>query len=219
MPQTPGKISKTLLVVDDDVGPRESVRMSVADRYNFHGASSGEEAIEFVRRNTVDVAVVDLRMPVMSGVDVLKCIRVISPETRVIILTGYETKESYLECLRLGAYDYLTKPFNVVELRAAIDGAMTGSNSVSRSVVVALLSSGPHRETPGRNISRTSLPDELQGVLGSYLHDLKGEFLNLGAFVDRIREASQDNSEAQKQLDYIQESVALAQVIVRRLLD
>jgi DNA-binding NarL/FixJ family response regulator/anti-sigma regulatory factor (Ser/Thr protein kinase) len=208
-----------VLVVDDEVGPRESVHVSVADRYNYHGAGSGEEAVEFIRKNTVDVVVLDLKMPGMSGIDVLKCIRVISPETRVIILTGYESQESARESARLGACDYLVKPFNVPELREAIDRAMSRRNSVSRSEVLRLFDSRPPQETSTPSVRPASLPDEFQGVLGSYLHDLKGEFVNLGAVVDRLRELLQDNPEAKTQCDHMQESITLAQVIVRRLLD
>lgn len=219
MPQKSDKLSKMVLVVDDEMGPRYSVRMAVADRYNCHTVASGEEAVEFVRKNTVDVAVVDLKMPRMSGIDVLRCIREISPVTRVIILTGYETEETYLESLRLGAYDYLIKPFDVSHLGTVIDEAMTGSNSASHSVVATLLVGLQSREAPTHHLRRSSLPDELQGVMGAYLHDLKGELLNLSAFAEQLRTASQDNPDAKAQCDYIQESTALAQVFVRRLLD
>jgi len=219
--ETPTNTAKMVLVVDDAEGPRESVRVSVADLYNVHCVASGEEAIEFVRKNSVDVAVVDLKMPGMSGIDVLKCIRVISPETRVMILTGYESLETARESVRLGACDYFAKPFSVPVLREAIGKAMSQVNSVPRSEVLAVFAAPPPppQETPAQNVRHTSLPDEFQGVLGSYLHDLKGEFVNLGAFVDRLRELLPDNPHARTQCDRMQESITLSQVIVRRLLD
>src|ERR1019366_2155535 len=75
------------------------------------------------------------------------------------------------------------------------------------------------KEIPARNVAHISLLDEFQGVLGSYLHDLKGEFVNLSAFVDRLRELLPDNPHARTQCDHMQESITLSQVIVRRLLD
>lgn len=219
MPPTRNNISKTVLVIDDEEGPRESVRVSVADRYDCHTAASGWEGLEFVRKNIVDVAVVDLKMPSISGIGVLESIRQISPATRVIILTGYETETTYVQSLRLGAYAYLIKPLDVLKLRAVIDGAMTGCDCVAHSVVVDLLDARSSEEQVARELRRTSLPDELQGVLGSYLHDLKSEFLNVGVFVEQVGKMTEDKPEVKKVCGYIQESVGLAQVIVRRLLD
>ena len=111
----------TLLIVDDETGPRESLRMVFRDRFNCVVATCGREGIEYAREHTVDAAVLDIKMPDMSGVDVLREIKRFDPHTECIMLTGYETLETARAALRFGATDYLNKPFDVFSMRQLID--------------------------------------------------------------------------------------------------
>jgi signal transduction histidine kinase len=111
----------TLLIVDDEAGPRESLRIVFKDRYNCVLASCAREGVECARQNTVDVAILDIRMPDLSGVEVLRELKKIDPDIEVIMLTGYETVETARSALRLGAADYLNKPFDVFSIRELIE--------------------------------------------------------------------------------------------------
>ena len=110
----PGK--ETILVVDDESGPRESLRMILKPLYEVHTASNGREALELMRSKDIHVVTLDLNMPGLSGIDVLKEIRKCKPNTEVIVITGYGTLNNAQEAIRFGAGDFISKPFNVADI-------------------------------------------------------------------------------------------------------
>src|SRR5881409_4430961 len=115
---------RTLLIVDDEEGPRQSLRIVFKDDYNILLADSGNKAVELVKQYSVDAAVLDIRMSGMSGVELLGRLKEIDPTIEVIMLTAYETIETARQALRLGACDYLTKPFDLSTMRTAVANAM-----------------------------------------------------------------------------------------------
>jgi len=106
----------TILVVDDELGPRESLRMILKPLYEVHTASGGQEAVGFIQNQDIDVVTLDLKMPGISGIDVLKEIKKFRPNTDVIIITGYGTLDNAQEAIRFGAGDLISKPFDVAEI-------------------------------------------------------------------------------------------------------
>src|SRR6059036_2285192 len=114
----------TLLFVDDEEGPRQSLRIVFKDDYTILLADTGTKAVELARQHPIDAAVLDIRMSGMSGVELLGKLKEIDPSIEVIMLTAYETIETARQALRLGACDYLTKPFDISTMRAAIANAM-----------------------------------------------------------------------------------------------
>ncbi len=113
--------SSNILIVDDEIGPRESLRMILKTNYNVHCVDNGNAAIQMVQRNQIDIVTLDLKMPGLSGVDTLKQIRAIDPDVVVIIITGDGTLKSAIEAIRYGVFDYIPKPFNVPEIMAIIE--------------------------------------------------------------------------------------------------
>jgi len=113
--------SANILIVDDEIGPRESLRMILKPHYNILTADNGNSAIQLLQQNEVDVVTLDLKMPGMSGIDTLKEIRSIASDVMVIIITGYGTLKSAIEAIRYGVFDYIAKPFNVPEIMSIID--------------------------------------------------------------------------------------------------
>ncbi|HUJ70709.1 MAG TPA: response regulator [Verrucomicrobiae bacterium] len=111
----------TLLIVDDEPGPRESLRIVFKDRYHCVIATCGREGIEYAREHAVDAAVLDIKMPDLSGVDVLRELKEIDPDIECVMLTGYETIETARAAVRYGAADYLNKPFDVFTVRDVLD--------------------------------------------------------------------------------------------------
>ena len=107
---------ETILVVDDEAGPRESLRMILKFLYEVHTASDGQEAVCFIRENDINLITLDLNMPGLSGIDVLKEIRNLRPNTEVIVITGYGTLSNAQEAFRFGAGDFISKPFNVADI-------------------------------------------------------------------------------------------------------
>ena len=112
-----------MLIVDDEEGPRQSVKIIFKDEYNVLLASDGATGLELARKNPVDVAILDILMTGMTGIEVLKHLKEFTPTTEVVMLTAYETIETARQALRLGACDYLNKPFDIPTMRSAIGRA------------------------------------------------------------------------------------------------
>ena len=113
-----------LLVVDDDPDFRGTVARRFLRRgYRVHEASDGAEALAVADRRDIDVAILDMIMPGMNGLELLKRLKAAVPECEAIMLTGQGTVESAVEAMKLGAYDYLSKPFPLAEIELLIQKA------------------------------------------------------------------------------------------------
>lgn len=114
-----------ILVVDDDETVRRSYRRSLASsQCNVEVAWDGREALQAMEHQAFDVVLLDLRMPGMDGMAVLKAIKQKWPDSEVVIITGYPSLETAKEAVRLGAYDYLAKPVGPDDIINAAYGAM-----------------------------------------------------------------------------------------------
>src|SRR5438874_2233625 len=114
----------TLLVVDDEEGPRQSVRVIFKDDYDVLMAADGPSAIEQAQKGRIDVAVLDIRMAGMSGIEVLERLKYVDPGIEVVMMTAFETTDTMRQALRLRACDYINKPFDIGTMRAAVANAM-----------------------------------------------------------------------------------------------
>ena len=113
-----------LLIVDDEDGPRQSMRVIFKDEFDLFAASDGPSAIELAQKNKIDVAVLDIRMAGMSGIEVLERLKYVDPNIEVIMMTAFETADTMRQALRLHASDYINKPFDIATMRAAVRKAM-----------------------------------------------------------------------------------------------
>lgn len=106
-----------VLVVDDE---RDFVKLFVKRfvmrNLDVSGVTSGQEALDFLRENAVDVIVLDVKMPKMDGLETLKEIKKRHPQVEVIMLTGHGSVKSGIQGISLGAYDYVLKPFKIEDL-------------------------------------------------------------------------------------------------------
>lgn len=116
----------TLLIVDDEEGPRQALRVIFNTDYDVLMASDGYTAIELAQSRPIDVAVLDIRMSGMSGIDVLERLRFVDPTIGVVMMTAYETTETLRQAMRLQASDYINKPFDIGTMRAAVTRALQG---------------------------------------------------------------------------------------------
>jgi len=121
-PATGQKIpsKEAILIVDDEFGPRESLRMILKALYEVYTASDGQEALRVISERDIDVVTLDLNMPGLSGIEVLKEIKKLRPEMEVIVITGYGSLGNASEAIRLGAGNFISKPFNVSEIISAV---------------------------------------------------------------------------------------------------
>jgi two-component system OmpR family response regulator len=110
-----------ILIVDDEAGIRFSLEETLSrDGYQVTTAESGEAALACVAAQPFDLVLIDLRLPGMSGMEVLTTLRQQAPDTAVVVLTAHASLETAVEALRQGAHDYLFKPCKTVELRDSV---------------------------------------------------------------------------------------------------
>ncbi len=114
-------MSAHILIVDDEDTLRYFLKRVLEDEgYQVSEAANGQSALDLLARETFDLALVDLRMAGVDGLEVMRHFRQQSPETQIIILTAYASVPSAVEALRHGAHDYLTKPFDTGELLVSV---------------------------------------------------------------------------------------------------
>ncbi|NOR16349.1 response regulator [candidate division WOR-3 bacterium] len=156
-----------ILVVDDEEAQRTLLAGFLEKKdYTVTTAASGKEAIDKNRTAGFDLAILDLKMPEIDGVETMAKMKEIDPETDFIILTGYGTVESAVEAMKLGAYDYLNKPINLDELELMIE-RIHGEQTV-------------HREL---EVLREEIAEEFE--TGSFVAESKGMKEVLG-FISRV---------------------------------
>lgn len=121
-----------ILVVDDEMGPRESLKMILNPHYTVHVAERGGQAIELLSKFPVDLVTLDLKMPGFSGINVLEKIKQYDPDIEAIIITGYGSLDTAIEGLRLGAFDYISKPFDVNHILALVKRGLERRNAKAK---------------------------------------------------------------------------------------
>jgi DNA-binding response OmpR family regulator len=122
-----------VLVVDDEGAIRYSVSKTLQRiGYQVDEAASGEEALESLGKQEYDVVLTDIRMPGLTGVELLKRIKEISPDAIVILMTGYASLGTAVESLRLGAHDYLIKPSSSQDIRQSVARGVERSHNLKR---------------------------------------------------------------------------------------
>lgn len=175
----------TLLICDDEEGPRQSLRIVFKNDYRVLVASSGQEALALASAEPIDVAVLDILMNGMSGVELLGELKKIDPAIEVVMLTAYETIDTARQALRFGASDYLNKPFDIPTMRAAVTRALDKHRAAldfhrtHQQLAVLQLEINDQRER--EEIART------QGeIYASVLHDINSPLTVISGFVELL---------------------------------
>ncbi|MFQ5585532.1 MAG: sigma-54-dependent transcriptional regulator [Thermodesulfobacteriota bacterium] len=114
-----------ILIVDDEQSMCDFFGIMLKrEGYQVTTASSGEQAIEYLKKNTCSLVISDIKMPGIGGIGLLKEVKDLAPETVVIMITAYASVDTAIEAMKLGAYDYFTKPFKVEEIKHHIRKAL-----------------------------------------------------------------------------------------------
>ena len=121
-----------ILIVDDEMGPRESLKMILNPYYNVYTADRGTQAVEMLKQHPIDLVTLDLKMPGFSGIHVLEKVKRHDPDIEAIIITGYGSLDTAIEGLRLGAFDYISKPFDVNHILALVRRGLERRNAKSQ---------------------------------------------------------------------------------------
>ena len=114
-----------ILIVDDEVSMREFLEIMLSkEGYKVSSSGSGKEALKMLNDTIYDLIVSDVQMPGMNGIELLRNVKEVCPDTTVIMITAYASTESGVEAMKAGAYDYITKPFKVDEIKLIIKNAL-----------------------------------------------------------------------------------------------
>ena len=116
--------NRNILVVEDEVKMRRILEVNLRDRYNILLASNGEEALNIVKGNDVNLILTDMKMPGKDGLSLLHDVKEFAPDIPVILITAYGTIESAVKAMKEGAYDYILKPLKMDEIEVVIDKAL-----------------------------------------------------------------------------------------------
>jgi two-component system, sensor histidine kinase and response regulator len=175
----------SLMIVDDEEGPRQSMRIVFQKDYKVHLARSGEEALDLARNHRIDVMVSDIRMSGMSGIELLEKIKEIDPHTEVIMLTAYETIDTARKALRLGACDYLGKPFDIATIREAVAKAMR-----IREVSESVSATTDRLHSLSTELENANFREEMARTIGEIyagvLHDIKNPLTIIAGLVELL---------------------------------
>ncbi|HEU0264546.1 MAG TPA: sigma-54 dependent transcriptional regulator [Geobacterales bacterium] len=123
-----------ILLVDDEIHLRSALAAMLKGNYSVHGVDTGEAALALLQSDPHDIVISDLFLTGMNGIELLKQVRAISPATEVILMTGNASAETAVRAMKEGAFDYLTKPVNMEELRLIIDKVVEKHLLVSENV-------------------------------------------------------------------------------------
>jgi two-component system response regulator AtoC len=124
-----------ILLVDDEAPSREALGLLLKSAgYEISGAGSGHEAFELLTAGSFDIVITDLFLPDLNGIDILKRVKSLSPAMEVILITGHASAETAVRAMKEGAFDYITKPLNLDELRMIIDKALEKRRLLSENV-------------------------------------------------------------------------------------
>ncbi|WP_054949793.1 sigma-54-dependent transcriptional regulator [Numidum massiliense] len=206
-----------ILIVDDEFDLLQLlVRRLNRKGFQAKGVTSAEEALPFIKNETFDVAIYDIRLEKMDGMQLLKKTKVLQPEVEVLMLTGHGTIDTAIEAMKLGAYDYLTKPYNLSELEVVIGKAyekkrLREKNEDMKQLIETKESgfhivgeSAPMREVKGltKQVADSDVPIAIEGETGtgkelfakalhywSYRKDEPFVTVNAGALPEQLLES------------------------------
>lgn len=177
----------TLLIVDDEEGPRQSLKVIFKDDYDLLMAEDGPTAIDLVQKSEVDVAVLDIRMAGMSGIEVLERIKYVNPNIEVIMMTAFETTDTIRQALRLRACDYINKPFDISTIRSAVGQAMQ-----RRTLESEIHSSAEKVQDLLTELQNQRIEEQIAKTRGdiyaSIIHDINGPLTVISGFVQVLNQ-------------------------------
>ena len=187
-----------ILVIDDEMGPRESLRMLLKPNYKAHTADCVEAGIKLLKEKSPDTIVMDIRMPGVSGIEGLRQIREIDPHLSVIMLTGFGALDTAKEALRLGANDYISKPFDAHEMQQVIDRNVerTRAHRTSESAAAEI------KELNNRLLQQLAQKERLASLgqaSAEFVHDLGNPLTIVWGYVQLLAKRLEKSENGQQQ--------------------
>ncbi len=206
-----------VLIIDDEMGPRESLRMLLKPNYQVHTADNVELGLQLLQEKAPDAIVMDIRMPGTNGIDGLRKIREIDPYLSVIMLTGFGALETAQEALRLGANDYINKPFDAGKMREVISRNVERTRAHRKSVEAAQEISELNQRLMGELAKKEHLAS-LGQASAEFVHDLSNPLTIVWGYVQilakKLEQSGYGSSNGEspsspKELNIIEQNVRL----------
>ena len=209
-----------ILVIDDEMGPRESLRMLLKPNYQVHTADCVEAGIKLLKEKSPDTIVMDIRMPGVSGIEGLRQIREIDPHLSVIMLTGFGALDTAKEALRLGANDYISKPFDAHEMQQVIDRNVerTRAHRTSEHASTEI------KELNNRLLQQLAQKERLASLgqaSAEFVHDLGNPLTIVWGYVqllakrlEKSENGQQQDASSVKELNIIEQNVRLCRELL-----
>jgi len=186
-----------------------SLRVIFKDNFDLLMAEDGPTAIELAQKHDIDVAILDIRMAGMSGIEVLERLRFVRPEIEAIMITAFETTDTIRQALRLRACDYINKPFDIATIRAAVAGAMQrrmleSEIHTSAEKVHELLGELQNQKVE-EQIARTR-----GDIYASIIHDINGPLTVVSGFIQLMNKKLNRASRLEvEDLEFIKERLRI----------
>jgi signal transduction histidine kinase len=195
----------TLLIVDDEEGPRLSLRVVFKEEFDILLAADGPSAIELAQNNRIDVAILDIRMSGMSGIEVLERLKYVDPGIEVVMMTAFETTDTMRQAMRLRACDYINKPFDLATVRAAVASAMQ-----RRSLQSEIHSNAEKLQDLMGELQNQKILEQMSQTRGeiyaSIIHDINGPLTVISGFVQLLNQRVGNSTRLElEDLEFIKE--------------
>jgi signal transduction histidine kinase len=199
-------LKERLLVIDDELGPRESLRFLFKDVYEVACVDSVDKGIADIKHNPPATIIMDIKMPGKTGIQGLREIRAIDPHVSIVMLTGFGSLETAQEAIRHGATDYLKKPFDTQEIRAAVAGYVRRTQGNRKRIAAA-----EHLEAMTAQLQEQLNLKEKMASLGEesseFVHDLNNPLSVINGYVQMLIEDIKDKKSLGQEINvgYLEE--------------
>lgn len=185
--------SSLILVVDDETGPRESLKIILSPNYRVNTAADAIEALAILENNNPDLVITDIRMPGLSGTELLRRIKDHDPDMPVILITGYASVESAQEAIRYGAFDYINKPYDVQQIEKTVKKALTEAAERRRKQSMLNQLEGWNQKLRD-HLAQLDQKAAVADLSAELIHDLNNPMTVLQGYISLLEESIGNNS-------------------------
>ena len=185
-PVTTAPVKSAILIVDDELGPRESLKLILTPTYQVTVARDGMEGLEKFEACTPDLVISDIRMPRLDGIQLLKRIRERNHDIPFILITGCGTVESAQQAVRGGAFDYISKPYNIREIHEVVRRALDAAREKreTHSLMDELRQVNTRMEEQLADMEKKATVGELSAEM---IHDLNNPLCVLQGYLELLK--------------------------------
>ena len=211
-----------VLIVEDQIGPRESLKLVLSSAYTVIVAENGAEGLEQFEKWSPELVVSDIRMPRMNGIDFMRRLKQRSPDTPFIILTGYGSLETAQEAVRAGAFDYLSKPYDIEHLRQLASRAIASvrEKREREEAVAELHAMNRQLEEQMRDLKKQATVGEISTQM---VHDLNNPLFVLQGYIHLLEEkiggGDDERHEEKEYIETIREQIVCCSRLTKGFLN